>query len=608
MFMQRTRINNSPAVSPTALAAGAGVAPARAGFTLIETIVAVGAVAIVAVGLASIFSAVGKTVAGGQRLSSLNQFSALIEDRMRDDIDQMTRDGVLVIRQQWVDVNGDGTFNATSDRVPVSLTDASPRARRIDELMFFAEGRFRSSRPTMHPGVVAESDVARIYYGHGQRRRAPLTSGGENSDPYYRPLLSENNNEATSLLGAQSGGNPNRFAGDWTLVRHQTLLIEPSQVPQQTLTGSVLGVDPGTPAGRALLANRDGQVALQPAAGSIFRALTRRFPDQVRIDNRAANFLYPNYTRPVFGGGLIDIANSDLAELRSFVLSFRFVPGDIDAATDVEEGFFGGAGEPPIGAYLPSTLSASRPGVPQSIDLMHAWMDDLMPTRSSPVTTGNDDQLGAYRAAGAIDPASVRIRTEPAGPDLLRVVSGTATSTTRELGYLRADQIALASGGFLPRCSEFIVEWSFGNTDALGATIWHGLPRREADSNGNGTIDAGDFSAASLFIPDLSDATDPSRVRTRVGTGPSDVHDLTARVVYGYVPAETQTSLTSFFGYVDPTFDPAGQPSTVTAQTLHCPWPRLIRVTVTVSDATDPSIETTFQYVFRTPEDPVTQN
>src|SRR4051812_43692171 len=73
------------------------------GFTLIEIVVAVGAVALVAVGLASIFDSVGKTVTGGRRLSVLNTYGSLIESQMRRDFEAMTRDGFLVIRQQWVD-------------------------------------------------------------------------------------------------------------------------------------------------------------------------------------------------------------------------------------------------------------------------------------------------------------------------------------------------------------------------------------------------------------------------------------------------------------------------------------------------------------------------
>jgi len=143
------------------------------------------------------------------------------------------------------------------------------------------------------------------------------------------------------------------------------------------------------------------------------------------------------------------------------------------------------------------------------------------------------------------------------------------------------------------------VEWSFGNTDAAGSTFWHGLERRE-DTNGDGTINLADAVTASPFDPVTFPA---SAVRTRVeGT---TFHDLTPRVIYGYTPDLTllpiQSSLTSYFGYIDPTYAPANDSQ---PDALPCPWPRMIRITVTLSDAVDPTIESTFQYVFRTPQNP----
>lgn len=556
-------------------------------FTLLETIVSVGAVAIIAVGLAAIFSAVGKTVAGGQRLSTLNQYSALLENRLREDMDRMSRDGFLVIRQQWADVNANGQFEPAIDRVPLSAEDTGARPRRIDEIMFFAEGRFQTARPSMHPGVVAEADAARIYYGHGQPRRVPTTAGNEDNEPYFRALLSDRNNDPLALLGTQDLSNPSRFAGNWSLIRHQTLLVEPSAAPQPPISSPVFTI----PANSFILRSKDGQIALQPAAGSLFRSMARRFPDQALL---AANaFLHPDFVRPAFNSGLVDIACSDLAELRTTIMLFPLAPVEVTSTTNVAGAFLAAR------TFFPTPLTpvTARPllAAAESIDLMHAWMDDAMPTQSAP---GASDLLD-YRGVAGVDPAATRIRTEVAGPDLLRVVSGAATSVALEQAFRRADQLALASSGLLPRCSEFIVEWSFGNTDAAGSTFWHGLERRE-DTNGDGNINLADAVTASPFDPVTFPA---SAVRTRVeGT---TFHDLTPRVIYGYTPDLTllpiQSSLTSYFGYIDPTYAPANDSQ---PDALPCPWPRMIRITVTLSDAVDPTIESTFQYVFRTPQNP----
>jgi hypothetical protein len=66
-------------------------------------------------------------------------------------------------------------------------------------------------------------------------------------------------------------------------------------------------------------------------------------------------------------------------------------------------------------------------------------------------------------------------------------------------------------------------------------------------------------------------------------------------------------SLTTYFGYIDPIFnadaDGNGQldPGESRVGLLRWPWPRLIRVTITLADPIDPTIETSFQFVFNTP-------
>lgn len=73
----------------------------RAAFTLLEAMVAIGAMALVSVGLAAIFSSVGKTITGGKRLSTLNTYAALVEQQMRRDFESMSRGGYLMIRNQY---------------------------------------------------------------------------------------------------------------------------------------------------------------------------------------------------------------------------------------------------------------------------------------------------------------------------------------------------------------------------------------------------------------------------------------------------------------------------------------------------------------------------
>ncbi|MCW5766414.1 MAG: prepilin-type N-terminal cleavage/methylation domain-containing protein, partial [Phycisphaeraceae bacterium] len=92
--------------------------PPRRAFTLVEVLVAIGAVALLAVGIAQIFSVIGKTVGAGRRLSNLTTFANVLERRLRADVESITRDGFIVVRH---DVAAGGAA------IALSPTDASPR-------------------------------------------------------------------------------------------------------------------------------------------------------------------------------------------------------------------------------------------------------------------------------------------------------------------------------------------------------------------------------------------------------------------------------------------------------------------------------------------------
>src|SRR4051812_38850110 len=104
-----------------------GLAGKARAFTLVEMVVAVGAVALVAVGLASIFDAVGKTVTGGKRLSVLNPSAPLADPRPRRAFKPMSRDGSLVTPQQYVARDADGKpAPAAAVPAPATNPDAVP--------------------------------------------------------------------------------------------------------------------------------------------------------------------------------------------------------------------------------------------------------------------------------------------------------------------------------------------------------------------------------------------------------------------------------------------------------------------------------------------------
>src|SRR5690606_34179786 len=116
-------------------------------FTLVELLVAVGAVALIAVGLAAVFGSVGDTVTGGRSVSGFTAYASLLERQLRDDIAKMSRDGFLVIVNQEAEGGAEielypGQPQARGGRV----LSHQQRPRRIDEMLFFRTGEFVSGR------------------------------------------------------------------------------------------------------------------------------------------------------------------------------------------------------------------------------------------------------------------------------------------------------------------------------------------------------------------------------------------------------------------------------------------------------------------------------
>lgn len=595
----------------------------RSGFTMIEMMVAVGAVAVISVGLAALFSSVGRTVSGGKRVSILNNYAGLIESRMRADFDAMTREGFLVIRQQWAmktpaDVVSDVPDN-DAERIPVSAEDTAPRRRRIDEIAFFTRGSFTSARQPVNPEVNARSDAARVYYGHGQRVREDLSVG---TSTYLQPELGNLNNDVNARLGfVPTGGmtNPNRFAGDWTLLRHELLLVNPENTTPQEYPAT-----PGTTLNRTW--DNDRQIAMQPATGSMFRWTNRRAgtPRPNPANPTGAGTAMSNAilvrtdvyaTFPQFASGIVDIATTDLDEIRRIVLGATVIPSAI-AVNEV----FPDSSTPPNGNLAPTFLPtpftqppppptlppafATRPTPPQSVDRMHAWMEQSLPAQSAAMNPGGNEFYPIPN-----ERPGMRMRYEPQPTNLLEQLRNANTTNIDKVAR-RADQLAMASNNFLPRCSEFIVEWSFGATWG-GQIVWHG-PRRWVDLNGNGLPDTNPNEVEMVlpypFAPDGTPV--PSQVRYPLVNNPAvGIHTYSDRLIYGYTPMHTTSVLTSYFGYVDPTFQPPldgddngrfddGQPAVAT---VPWPWPKMIRVTLTLSDAQNPEIESTFQFIFTTP-------
>lgn len=507
------------------------------GFSVIELVVVIGAIAIITVGVAQIFQSVGETVAGGRRVSGFTQAAARLESQLRQDISQMTRDGFLVIRHQssqpvylapGVDVNSD-------------------RQRRIDELMFFATGQFTTSRPQVRPlnqpERVATSSHARIYYGHGSRDfideadyAMPEVSAGS---------INNRSGDSESLLGLPGG--PNEFASDWTLLRQATLLVEPQYNPDVS--------DPDAQ-------DSEYQIAYQPAAGHIVKALAFRgdLTGPVQPTLFSGGTPGPN-DRPALGSGIVDIATTSLEEIRAIVMDVGVHPRVILSGDNTP--LTAPAGSP---ALLDGDYDAS------DLPFMHAWMRDALPAYSGSLVGDGPAILE-------------RVRTESVPPDLIDSAAAITANDTGLLSIEAGNQVALTAGAILPRCTEFIVEWSFGQVrqsgPGAGQLIWYG---------GTTAASYNPYTDGGLNNYQLS------YVRT---DGTIAQHAVERELIHDDESFNDPNELGSFFGYIDPRFTPtnAADPATVPWA-----WPRLLRVTASFADDTDPTREETFQFVFEVPQ------
>jgi len=628
----------------------------RGGFTLLEILVALSAVLVVAIGLAAIFNAVGKTVSAGRRLSRVNQYARLLELEMRQNFSRMSRDGCLVIRQQFADADADDGFDPLQDVVPLNEDDERGRPRRVDEIMFFARGDYTSARAAV-PATTdwrATAREARIYYGHGQRQRED--SENYTNAPAWFAFANDNNgpltnNGSDARLGVDSPGNPNRFAKDWILLQHVTLLT-PLKVSAEDPPGAFGFTPPGD---TALLQDKECQVAGQPACASAFRSLNRWYgpgytpgPPFGPLADHLWHFagdaaLGSNYNDTSVGAGAaypmspsvlsgtVDIATTSLEEIRAFVVGFA----DTAAGTQTVPAYYdlvapGRPSQiiPQTAAWLvPGDVQTARPGTLESVDFIHSWMDDLMPTQcvSAADNMGIDE---GNLAESDFEPRmrGVRIRAEARSAGLIEAMTGPAGAGSAELAArfaAKADRTMLTASNLVVGCSEFAIDWTFGGITTAGDVAWYGpaLPSRPAPQGLVGFYDyqypatAGDAPAEGFWrhVPE----TLPD------GTGRVIHYPVSERLVYGYDPPMggiPPLSVTSYFGFNDPTFgwidmngdgaidtpftDPAGSDYDPKGRTTAWPWPKLVRVRVTVVDPVDSTIESTFELMFEVPAPP----
>ena len=606
-------------------------------FTIVEMLIVIGILIVVTVGVATIFGSVGETVAKGRKLSELNQFAARIERVMRQDFEQLTRDGFLVIINKNANYGEDIQLYRGEQFDPDGNGDLG-RPRRSDEIMFFARGVFESQRRAIDPSLRASSNEAAIYYGHGQKRAPQLTNVDGNNNYFFNPQPWDNNytysNSLDTRLGAENIGfvNPNEFARDWSLLRHVTLLTNPQGAGQQ-LPAELYGFSSSDPLQRPLLQDSARQISLQPASRSIFKSLSgslRRDPVTNELINRSlydiviqgqaqSSDYFPLNLRT---SGTVDIVTQDLATIRNELQSLA-VDRDPDdymnftrvyrqlASSGLSSGFTtrdlfedvfyqtpgtnpspSRAGSLNLGRRVSSTWSGGNAIHRNNI---RKWMIDALPSAwdvSSTLVGGST--LSHDQFIGGVRYEDIPTRLLFGDDDFDNSDRGAI-----ERAYAEANQEMLGSSVFIPRCTEFVVEWSYGYVNNGAADgdldfkqlIWYGLERAVEDTNDDGFVNAADRSTTQLYSQRTTGqaGNEPVTNNPRFLGAPTSL--ITGRT--GPITSTTATIEASCFGFGTQPSNPEG---------AVWPWPKLIRITMTLGDPNDRDIEQTYQVIFEIPD------
>jgi hypothetical protein len=260
-------------------------------FTLVELIVAVGAVALLTVGVGQVFQSVGSLVSTGTAIAEIEQLARAVESQMRADfaaLNRMREDEVfMAIRCRRVgDIDQDGQVQGTEIFRGTLFERAlymSPEAReadqkdglapysegsravtrRLDEIIFLGfggdGGLYHSYTPTCKDHPVDEcdacvrdviADTVRIYYGHGLRPAIDVTEFDVEVDSKGRhwrsyipdgdfgsPVGSENRYDGARQANNGLSMGRNEYAGDWPLLRHAMLLYGGSAAGERIDSG-----------------------------------------------------------------------------------------------------------------------------------------------------------------------------------------------------------------------------------------------------------------------------------------------------------------------------------------------------------------------------------
>ncbi|MAI66652.1 MAG: hypothetical protein CMJ26_02095 [Phycisphaerae bacterium] len=157
----------------------------RLGFTLIELMVAVVVLLAVMVAVGRIFSSTSDISSSGKAIAETLQQGVAIEQQLRDDIANISREGFLGIRSVAVPNNLKGEYFLIDNSLPAD------EVIRCDQLIFFTDGVATPMLNTGSTDFAGQGLATRVYYGHGVRYsqldgiNQGVNTNEQSDDPVY---------------------------------------------------------------------------------------------------------------------------------------------------------------------------------------------------------------------------------------------------------------------------------------------------------------------------------------------------------------------------------------------------------------------------------------
>lgn len=174
------------------------------GFTLVELLVAVGAVLLLSIGVGQIFRQVGALVNTGSSAAEIDQLARALERQMADDLRSFSLmspdETFMIIRGRWIgDVNNNQTLDNGERAIYLTSEDREADLRegidpygagsravtiRVDEMAFLVDGQeYRTAQIDPLGATDVATTAARIYYGHALRPHSEIDVPTNIGDP-----------------------------------------------------------------------------------------------------------------------------------------------------------------------------------------------------------------------------------------------------------------------------------------------------------------------------------------------------------------------------------------------------------------------------------------